>query len=165
MNPVLKYILIGLLVVGLVGITAFSIAYAQGDPPHPLETLADLLGMSEDELKEKLQAGKTLEDLAADAGVDLEDLKESLHSAWEDNFFVLIQEALDEGEITQDHADWLLEGLEKGFLGEGRWFGGRGRMGHFRDPGGNKPFGDHSDCENMEHPGCQLPKPWLNPSH
>ena len=34
----------------------------------------------------------------------------------QDDMQTRIEEALANGEITQEHADWLLEGLEKGFL-------------------------------------------------
>ncbi|MGC8827794.1 MAG: hypothetical protein ACP5TV_12420, partial [Anaerolineae bacterium] len=38
-----------------------------------------------------------------------------------------INQAVKDGKITQDEADWLLQGLEKGYL-PGRW--GRGGFGH-----------------------------------
>jgi hypothetical protein len=47
-----------------------------------------------------------------------------------------IQQALDDGTITQEHADWLLEGLDKGFLGGE---GGFGLGGHGRGPFGVPP--------------------------
>jgi hypothetical protein len=50
-----------------------------------------------------------------------------------------IEQALEDGNITQEQADWLLEGLEQGFFPMGRGFGfghgmgggGRGMMGGF----------------------------------
>ena len=141
MKPILKYTLIGLLVVAVAGITAVGIAYADGDTPNRMEILTELLGMTEDEIREGFQAGKTLEDLAEDAGVDYDDLKASLQEAWEKNFKEHIQEAIVNGDLTKEHADWLTEGLEKGFLGGGRWFGGPSRMGHFEGKSGEKPDG------------------------
>ena len=141
MKPMLKYTLIGLLVVTVAGITAVGIAYANGDTPNRMEILAELLGMTEDEIREGFQAGKSLEDMAEDAGVDFEDIKTSLQEAWQENFKEHIQEAIENGNLTKEHADWLTEGLEKGFLRGGHWFGGRGRMGHFEGQDGEKPFG------------------------
>jgi hypothetical protein len=107
-----------------------------------MEILAEYLGMTEDELKEEFQAGKTLEDLAEEAGVDIDDLKASLQIAWENNFKERIQEAIENGDLSKEHADWLTEGLEKGFLGGGRGFEGRGKMDHIEGPDRKKPFGD-----------------------
>jgi hypothetical protein len=52
-----------------------------------------------------------------------------------------IQQALDAGTITQEHADWLLEGLEKGFLGgpDGFGLGGRHERGLFGAPPAETP--------------------------
>jgi hypothetical protein len=52
-----------------------------------------------------------------------------------------IEEALAEGEISQDQADWLLMGLEKGYL-DGPFFkiGGRG---------GNRPGFDGDGMPGM----------------
>ena len=41
-----------------------------------------------------------------------------------------IQQAVDYGTITQENADWLLEGLDKGFIGGPGGFGFGGRHGH-----------------------------------
>jgi hypothetical protein len=45
-----------------------------------------------------------------------------------------IEQALEDGYITQEQADWLLQGLEQGFLPMGRGFGFghdmRGGFGH-----------------------------------
>ena len=139
MKPILKYTLIGLLVAVVAGITIVGVAFADGDTPNRLEILAEQLGMTEAELREEFQSGKTLENLAEEAGVDFEELKESLQEAWEKNFEEQIQEAVENGDLTKDHADWLREGLEKGFLGGGRWIGGPGGMRHFEGKNGEKP--------------------------
>jgi hypothetical protein len=162
MKPVYKYTLIGLLVVGLVGITAVGIAYAEGDPPRPWEALADFLGLTQDELKDQLQNGKTPQELADDAGLDFEEFKETMQETWEENFKNRLQEAIDSGEISDEHADWLLEGLEKGFLGEGRMFGGfpgKGRFGGGEGPG---RFGERPACEGDYMPGSRSGAPRQN---
>jgi len=49
-----------------------------------------------------------------------------------------IQQAVEDGRMTQEQADWLLEGLEKGYFPMGRGFGrgfGRGLGRSFGCPG------------------------------
>ena len=72
--------------------------------------------MTPEELREQIQDGMTIEELADEAGVDLEAFREEMMSARQDNLRSRINDALAEGEISEDQADWLLEGLEKGYL-------------------------------------------------
>ena len=48
-----------------------------------------------------------------------------------------IAQAVRDGKITQEQADWLLQGIDKGWALKGRGFGldGRGRRGMKRRPG------------------------------
>ena len=130
MKAILKFTLIGLLVVVVAGITVAGVAYAQGDGPDRREGLAEILGLTREELRDQLQDGKTLEELAEAAGVDLEAFREEIRQTKQVDLETRIEEALDNGDITQDHADWLLEGLDKGFLDNPFVrFGGRGSSG------------------------------------
>ncbi len=101
-----------------------------------LEAAAELLGMTADELSTQLWGGRTLADLADRAGVDLQDVRdavdEACQAAKETAIRDAIEQALENGYITQEQADWLLEGLEKGLFPLGRGFGfGRGMKGGF----------------------------------
>jgi uncharacterized membrane protein len=101
-----------------------------------LEAAAELLGMTTDELSTQLWGGRTLADLADEAGVDLQTLRDAVEAAnqaaIETAMRDAIEQALEDGSITQEQADWLLQGLEQGFLPMGRGFGfGRGMMGGF----------------------------------
>lgn len=127
MKRTTKTILIAALVVGAVGLSAVGIAYAQGDFPHPKGALAELLGLEPEELHDQIQGGTTIQELADEAGVDLEAFHEEMMMNRQEDMETRIAEALAEGEISQDQADWLMEGLEKGYLG-GPFFksGGRG---------------------------------------
>jgi hypothetical protein len=132
-----------LLVAGAVGATA---AYAQestpqapttdgffggrghhggrGLPQAELEAAAKILGMTADELTTALNDGKTLEDLATEAGVELTAVQDAIKAAREADMRERIQQAVTDGTMAQEKADWLLEGLEKGFLdGPGVGFG------------------------------------------
>jgi uncharacterized protein (DUF433 family) len=88
-----------------------------------LDAAAQALGMTTDELTTALQGGKTLEQVAEEAGVDFADVQAAMQSARDIEMRERIQQALDDGTITQEHADWLLEGLDKGFLGGKGGFG------------------------------------------
>ena len=65
MNKTLKFSLIPLLVVAVIGITAVGVAYAQGDDPLlPHDLLAEMLGLTPDELRDEVQSGTSIEELA-----------------------------------------------------------------------------------------------------
>lgn len=136
-------LLVALLVIGVIGATN---AYAQSPTNTPLhdggpggrgrglgqvelEAAAKVLGMTTDELSTALQNGKTLEQLAQDANVDVQDVKDAIQAAHATEIRSRIQQALDDGTITQENADWLLEGLDKGFIGVPGAFGFGGPHG------------------------------------
>jgi hypothetical protein len=101
-----------------------------------LEAVAELLDMTADELSTQLWGGRTLADLADEAGVDLQTLRDAVEAAnqaaMEAAMRDAIEQALEDGYITQEQADWLLEGLEQGFFPIGRGFGfGHGMRGGF----------------------------------
>lgn len=94
-----------------------------------LQMAAEALDMTTDELIGELRSGKTLEEIAEEAGVDYADVQAAIQEAAQTEFRNRIQQAVDDGTITQEHADWLLEGLEKGFIGGGNGFGFGGKHG------------------------------------
>jgi hypothetical protein len=143
-------LLIALLVVGVIGATN---TYAQGQTrtlfhgrgpggdgrgahlgTAELEAAAKVLDMTTDELSSALQSGKTLEQIASDAGVDFADVQTAVQAAHVTEMRDRIQQAVDDGTITQENADWLLEGLDKGFLGVPGAFG----LGGPHGPGPDK---------------------------
>jgi len=138
MSVLIAGLLLALLVVGVIGATN---AYAQsqssglfhgggpGDGRGPrlgqaeLEVAAQALGMTTDELTAALQSGKTLEQIAQDAGVDFQKVQNAIQAAHAAEMRTRIQQAVTDGTITQENADWLLEGLDKGFIGVPGAFG------------------------------------------
>ena len=100
-----------------------------------LQVAAEALDMTTDELITELQSGKTLEEIAEEAGMDYADVQAAIQEAHATAMRDRIQQALDDGTITQEHADWLREGLEKGFVGRGNGFGFGGMHGHGFGPG------------------------------
>ena len=93
-----------------------------------LQIAADKLGMTTDELITELQSGKTLEQIAQEKGVDYADIQSAIQQEGQTELRNRIQQAVTDGTITQEKADWLLEGLDKGFIGGGAgsdmFFGG-----------------------------------------
>lgn len=150
MSIVIAGLLLALLVVGVVGATNVFAQSSTSTPFHggpggghgrglgtaELEAAAKVLNMTADELSTALQSGKTLEQIASDAGVDFAKVQEAIQAAHVTELRDRIQQALDDGTITQENADWLLEGLDKGFIGVPGAFGLGGPHG---GPGGFGP--------------------------
>jgi predicted nuclease with RNAse H fold len=131
-------LLAALLVVGIVGATS---AYAQAaDNPGfglmeygrgpgggrgwrfsdaEVEAAAKALGMTVDEFKSALKSGKTLQDLAAEKGVDIADVHAAIRTVRIAEMREHIAQAVEDGTMSKEKADWLLEGLDKGFIGDG----------------------------------------------
>lgn len=84
--------------------------------------VADALGISVEDLQAAKEAGTSIEDLAAENGVEMETIQEAVQAVKE----TAVQEALEAGTITEEQAERILSG-------EGR----QGRQGGPR--GGNGP--------------------------
>lgn len=139
MSILIAGLLLALVVVSIIGATN---AFAQGPSSgllhgrgpggrglglEGLQIAAEALNMTTDELINELRSGKTLEEIATEAGVDFQDVQDAIQAARATEFRERIQQAVDAGMITRAHADWLLEGLDQGFIGGPDGFGfGRG---------------------------------------
>lgn len=150
-----------LAVVMLVSTLVVGTALAQGATPTPkapygwrcgfgfgrgifgqaeLEAAAKVLGMTADELSTQLWGGRTLAELADKAGVDLQAVRDAVEAAREAAIKDAIEQAVADGYLTQEQADWLLKGMELGFMpggwgrgfGRGFGFGGGRGIGFFR---------------------------------
>jgi hypothetical protein len=97
-----------------------------------LAAVAEVLGMTTDEVSTALSGGQTLEDLATTAGVDIADVRAAIQAAHAVDMRAKIEAGVADGSISQDKADWLLEGLDKGYLDGPGGFG-------FGGPRGEKP--------------------------
>jgi uncharacterized protein (DUF433 family) len=102
------------------------------------DAVADTLGLTPDELFAELHDGKTLTEIADDQGVEMEEIREALEEARIEAKKQAIEQAVEDGRMSREQADWLIEGLEEGFVpgrrgpGRGR---GPGRRGCGRGPG------------------------------
>jgi hypothetical protein len=82
-----------------------------------LQIAAQKLGMTTDELITALQGGKTLEQIAQEKGVDYATIQTAIQQQSQADMRARIQQAVTDGTISQAKADWLLEGLDKGYIG------------------------------------------------
>ena len=120
-----------------------------------LDAAAKALKMTADELKAQLWGGQTLSGLADKAGVKITDVQSAVQAACQQALKDAINQAVKDGKITQANADWLIEGIDKGYIGGGKGgfgmgfgfgmeMGGRGFKGHrgfggFGMPNGTAP--------------------------
>jgi len=89
-----------------------------------LDAVAKALGMTSADLSAELKSGKTLSAIATEKGVDLQTVQAAIQAAHNAQFTTQINQAVTSGKLTQDKANWLLEGLSKGYLnGPGFGFG------------------------------------------
>jgi hypothetical protein len=184
MSKWFKMSLVGLLVFGAVAVLISGIAFAQDDTtpapettlPNPggrlfgrglggqvgLDAAAGALGMTAEELSAELWAGKTLADVAEEKGVDLVELQATVQAAvqaeMQANMREMIDQAVQNGTITQENADWLLEGLDNGFIpgfgfGHGFGHGGRGGMRGGGFPGGGGFFAPPGEAPQVSPSG------------
>lgn len=80
-------------------------------------TLANVLGMTVEELEAELAAGKTLRDLMEELDVDMDDVWDAMHGTRD----ATRQRALKEGCLTPQHEGWI---FGQGGRGAGRSGGG-----------------------------------------
>jgi hypothetical protein len=93
------------------------------------DTMAETLGLTPEELFSKSHGGMTLEEIAEEQGISLEDIEATMAEARTASMQEHIEQAVADGTMTQEQADWMLEGMEQGFFGGGRGFGRRGGSG------------------------------------
>ena len=115
-----------------------------------LDAAAKALKMTSDELKAQLWGGQTLSGLAEKAGVDIATVQSAVQAACQQAQIDAINQAVKDGKITQANADWLIEGIEKGYIGSGKGgfgmeMGGRGMGGHHGFGGFGAPKGTAPD--------------------
>ncbi|MCP4358973.1 MAG: hypothetical protein GY796_13215 [Chloroflexi bacterium] len=99
--------------------------------------IAETLGITVEELEAAHDEGKTLTDLAEEQGIEMETVQAAIQEAHE----AAVLQAVEDGTITQEQADWMLEHGANG-RGGPRGNGGFGRGGHRGGPqGGFGPGG------------------------
>lgn len=95
----------------------------RGGNTENFDAIAKALNLTPTQLFEQLHSGKTLAEIATAQGVDLAKVQADATAARVQAMKDTIAQAVKDGKMTQDRADWLLLGLDKGYLGQGRDFG------------------------------------------
>jgi hypothetical protein len=112
----------------------------------PLASLTEVLGMTAEELQESLADGQTLADLAASRDVALADVVAALTEPLAER----MQQAVQEGRLTQEEADAKIEEMQEDMLEQLESGSGLGMRGFGRGWHGH-PFqrGGHADRETL----------------
>jgi len=99
--------------------------------------LAEILGLEQDALREAVMGGQSLADIAAEQGVDTQDLVDAIVAATEER----VNGAVESGRIDEDKADEIIAGAEERAerIVNGEFEGRRGPGG----PGGHDGPGEH----------------------
>jgi predicted DNA-binding protein YlxM (UPF0122 family) len=107
-----------------------------GGPGDILETIAEVLGLTPEDLRTELRDGKTVAEVAEAQGVDTQAIVDAVNAEIEQ----WVQEAVAEGRLTQEQADRILESLADAdgerLLGLAMPFGPHMRGGFGRGWGG-----------------------------
>jgi len=98
-------------------------AWAGGGPWKMFDTAAEALGMTPEELFAELRAGKSPAEIAEEQGVEIETVYDAVSAARSEVMQQAIEQAVEDGRLSQEQADWLLKGLEQGLFPMGRGFG------------------------------------------
>ena len=103
----------------------------RGGDSAAFDLVAEKLGMTPTQLFDALHSGKTLSEIATEKGVDLATIETALNANRVTEMKAQLAQAVTDGTMTQEEADWWTTGIDKGWVGAGR--GGFGMMG----PGGH----------------------------
>lgn len=101
-------------------------------------TAAEILGLTEEELMSAREAGQTLEVIVAAQGLTMEEFK----AAIQDARIAQINQAVADGELTQERADAMIERIEDG---TGQPKGNRSSRSNGRVGRGGPGGGDHAE--------------------
>lgn len=106
----------------------------RGGDTASFDAVAKALNLTPTQLFEQLHSGKTLSEIATAQGVDLATVTAAANASRVQAMKDKIAAAVAAGTITQEQADWMLQGIEKGwsFGGKGLGFGFGGGRGHGR---------------------------------
>ena len=85
-----------------------------------VDAAAEALGMTPEELSAEFREGRTLAQLAVEKSLDPAAVQQAVQATIKAEPRAAIQQAAAQGLLTQDNADWLLQGLEKDYWGAGK---------------------------------------------
>jgi hypothetical protein len=107
----------------------FGFGFGPGKSWATFDAVAEALGLTPEELFTELHSGKTLDEIATAKGVDLQKVQDAAQAAQLAERKAEIEQAVKEGTITQEQADWMLQGIDQGWMPMGRGGHGHGMGG------------------------------------
>jgi hypothetical protein len=122
------------------GDLGFGFGFRGGDSAA-FDVIAEKLGMTPTQLFEALHSGKTLSQIATEKGVDLATIETALNANRITEMKAQLAQAVKDGTMTQEEADWWTTGIDKGWVGVGRGGFGFGGPGGGRHGHGGEFFG------------------------
>jgi hypothetical protein len=117
------------------------------------DAMAQALNLTPTQLFEALHSGKTLDAIAKEQGIDLAKVQEAAKTAQTQAMKEKIAQAVKDGKLTQEQADWLLQGMEKGYMGKGRG----GVFGFDQGPMGRGGMRGHGKWNGAPAPATPAP--------
>lgn len=86
------------------------------------DALAEALSLTPEELFAQLHAGKTIPQIAEEQGMTMKEVQAALQAKRLEAQKDAILKAVEEDRLTQEEADWLIQGVEGGFFAKLRRF-------------------------------------------
>ena len=99
---------------GMGGFGRGGFAWSGGGPWTMFDTAAEALGLTPEELFAELRAGKSPAEIAEEQGVEVEALYDAMNAARGEAMQQAIEQAVQDGRLSQEQADQMLERLESG---------------------------------------------------
>lgn len=91
------------------------------------DAVAEVLGLAPEGLFTELHDGKSVAEVAEEQGVEMEVVRDAMEESRIEARKQALEQAVENGRLTQEQADWMIEGLERGFMPNGHSFDqGRG---------------------------------------
>jgi transposase len=97
---------------GMGGFGRGGFGWAGGGQWTMFDTAAEALGLTPEELFAELHAGKSLDEIAEAKGVDVQTVYDAMNAARGEAMQQALQQAVEDGRITQEQADQMIERLE-----------------------------------------------------
>jgi transposase len=97
---------------GMGGFGRGGFGWAGGGQWTMFDTAAEALGLTPEELFAELHAGKSLDEIAEAKGVDVQTVYDAMSAARGEAMQQAIQQAVEDGRLTQEQADQMIERLE-----------------------------------------------------
>jgi len=86
------------------------------------DAVAEALGLDPTGLFTELHEGRSVAEIAEQEGVELEEIQDAIQRARVEARKEAIEQAVEDGRLSEAQGEWMVEGLEEGYVPEGRRF-------------------------------------------